>query len=52
MIADANIANGKYFVVNNQLYLSTAAIAAGASIVPGTNCTATNLAEALNALST
>ena len=52
MIADANIASGKYFVVNNQLYLSTAAIAAGASIVPGTNCTATNLAEALNALNT
>jgi len=52
MIANANIANGKYFVVNNQLYLSTAAIAAGASIVPGTNCTATNLAEALNALNT
>lgn len=52
MIANANIASGKYFVVNNQLYLSTAAIAAGASIVPGTNCTATNLAEALNALNT
>ena len=50
MIANSNIAIGKYFVVNNQLYLSTAAIAAGASIVPGTNCTATNLAEALNAL--
>ena len=52
MIANANIASGKYFVVNNQLYLSTAAIAAGASIIPGTNCTATNLAEALNALNT
>lgn len=52
MIANANIESGKYFVVNNQLYLSTAAIAAGASIVPGTNCTATNLAEALNALNT
>ena len=52
MIANENIASGKYFVVNNQLYLSTASIAAGASIVPGTNCTATNLAEALNALNT
>jgi len=52
MIADANIASGKYFVVNNQLYLSTAAIAAGASIIPGTNCTATNIAAALNAINT
>ena len=52
MIANANIASGKYFVVNNQLYLSTAAIAAGASIIPGTNCTATSLAEALNAINT
>ena len=52
MIADANIASGKYFVVNNQLYLSTAAIAAGASIVPGTNCTATNIAAALNSINT
>lgn len=50
MIADANIASGQYFTVNNKLYLSTAAIAAGASIIPGTNCTETNLAEALNAL--
>jgi hypothetical protein len=50
MIADNVIASGKYFVVNNQLYLSTAAIAKGAQIIPGTNCTATNLAEALNAI--
>jgi len=50
MIADTNIASGQYFSVNNKLYLSTAAIAAGASIIPGTNCTETNLAEALNAL--
>lgn len=52
MIANANIASGKYFVVNNQLYLSTAAIATGASIIPGTNCTATNIAAALNAINT
>jgi hypothetical protein len=52
MIADANIASGQYFTVNNKLYLSTAAIAAGASIIPGTNCTETNLAAALNALNT
>ena len=52
MIADANIASGQYFIVNNTLYLSTAAIASGAAIVPGTNCTQTNLAAALNALNT
>ena len=52
MIADDVIASGKYFVVNNNLYLSTASIAKGAKIIPGTNCTATNLAEALNALNT
>lgn len=50
MVADANIANGSYFMVNNRLYLATAAIASGASIVPGTNCTETNLAAALNAI--
>lgn len=50
MIADGLIASGKYFAVNNQLYLSTAQIAAGAQIIPGSNCTATNIAEALNAL--
>ena len=50
MIADANIASGKYFIVNNNLYISTAAILAGDPIKPGTNCTLTNLAAALNAL--
>ena len=50
MIADAQIASGKYFIVNNNLYLSTAAILAGDPIKPGTNCTLTNLAAALNAL--
>ena len=50
MIADANIASGQYFIVNNNLYLSTAAILAGDPIKPGTNCTPTNLAAALNAL--
>ena len=50
MVADANIANGSYFMVNNRLYIATAAIASGASIVPGTNCTETNLAAALNAI--
>jgi len=50
MIADANIASGQYFIVNNNLYISTAAILAGDPIKPGTNCTLTNLAAALNAL--
>ena len=50
MIADAQIASGKYFIVNNNLYLSTTAILAGDPIKPGTNCTLTNLAAALNAL--
>ena len=50
MIADANITSGSYFMVNNSLYIATAAIAAGETIVPGTNCTLTNLAAALNAL--
>ena len=50
MIADAQIASGQYFIVNNNLYLSTAAILAGDPIKPGTNCTLTNLAAALNAI--
>ena len=50
MTADANIASGQYFMVNNTLYLATAAIASGATIVPGTNCTETSLAAALNAI--
>ena len=50
MVADANIASGKYFIINNNLYLSTTAILAGDPIKPGTNCTLTNLAAALNAL--
>lgn len=50
MVANANITSGSYFMVNNNLYLATAAIASGASIVPGTNCTLTNLASALNAI--
>jgi hypothetical protein len=49
-IADANIASGKYFSVGNGLYLSTQAIAQGAAIVPGTNCTAVSLADALNTI--
>lgn len=50
MIADSNITSGSYFMVGNNLYLATANIANGGAITPGTNCTATNLAAALNAI--
>lgn len=50
MVANEPIASGKYFFVGNSLYLSTTAIAAGATLTPGTNCVKTNLAAALNAL--
>ena len=50
MIADANITSGSYFMVGNGLYLATANIANGSAIVVGTNCTRTNLAEALNTI--
>ena len=50
MIADHAIESGKYFFVGNRLFLSTATIANGATLTPGTNCVETNLAEALNAV--
>lgn len=50
MVANANITSGSYFMVGNNLYLATANIANGGAITPGTNCTATNLAAALNAI--
>ena len=50
MVANANIPSGKYFSVGNKLFLSTSAIAAGETITPGTNCTSTDLATALNAI--
>ena len=48
MTANANIASGKFFMIGNRLFLSTSAIAAGATIMPGTNCTEISLADALN----
>lgn len=48
MTANANIASGKFFIIGNRLFLSTTAIAQGAAIVPGTNCTEISLADALN----
>jgi hypothetical protein len=52
MIADAQIASGRYFIVGGNLYRSTTTIPAGDTITPGTNCILTNLADALNALNT
>ena len=49
-VADAGIENGAYFMVGNRLFVATAAIENGHAITPGTNCTETNLAAALNAL--
>ena len=50
MVANAAIESGKFFMINNRLFLSTASIANGATINPGTNCTELSLAEALNSL--
>jgi len=48
--ADQNIASGQFFSIGNHLYRATSAIASGATIVPGTNCVETNIAEQLTAL--
>lgn len=50
MTANANIPSGKFFSIGNSLYLSTTAITVGSTIVPGSNCTAISLADALNQL--
>lgn len=52
MIADTQIASGRYFIVGGNLYRSTTTIPAGDAINPGSNCILTNLADALNALNT
>jgi hypothetical protein len=48
--ANQNIASGQFFSIGNHLYRATSAIALGATIVPGTNCVETNIAEQLTAL--
>ena len=48
MTADSAIASGAYFQIGNTLYRATAAIATGETIAPGTNCTKTTFAAALN----
>ena len=50
MTANNNIASGEFFMIGNSLYLATTAIASGATIVEGTNCTRLSLADALNQL--
>jgi hypothetical protein len=50
MTANTAIQSGKFFMVGNRLFLSTAAIASGDTINPGTNCTELSLADALNNL--
>lgn len=50
LIANSAIAAGKFFMIGNRLFLSTASIANGATINPGTNCTELSLSEALNTL--
>ena len=50
MTANQNITANTFFMVGNSLFYSTASIAAGEQIVPGTNCTALSLADALNNL--
>ena len=50
MTADHAISAGTFFQLGNTLYLATAAIAAGATITPGTNATKLSLADALNTL--
>lgn len=50
LTAEANIQKGKYFMAGGNMFLSTTNIQAGDAIKPGTNCKATSMAEALNAL--
>ena len=48
--ATQNYTSGSLLIVNNILYKTTAAIANGGNITPGTNCTATTLAAVIAAL--
>ena len=50
MVANQAITSGKFFMVGNNLYIATAAIASGAQIIEGTNATRLSLADALNRL--
>ena len=48
--ATRNYTTGSLFIIKNILYKATTNIANGGTITPGTNCTATTLAEVISAL--
>ena len=50
LIADHAISANSFFMVGNNLYRATTAIASGATITVGTNATKLSLSDALNAL--
>ena len=50
MTANANYAVNSFFTVGGTLYRATAAIATGETIVPGSNCVATTIADQLTYL--
>ena len=50
MVANTAIANGKFFMIGNNLYRATTDIAIGSQIIPGTNAAPMSLADALNLL--
>ena len=50
MVASKNYTSGERFAVGNVLYKATANIASGEALVPGTNVTATTVADELNAI--
>lgn len=50
MTASENIEDDTYFMIGKRLFLSTASIAQGETIVPDTNCTEMTVADAFNNL--
>ena len=50
--SDIDVAQGRMFRYNGVLYIATAAIAIGDTIVPNTNCVATNMEEELSQINT
>ena len=50
-VATVAVSEGQYFRYNDVLYIATANIGVGDTIVPNTNCTATNVATELQGLS-
>ena len=51
-VATVAVEEGKYFRYNDVLYMATTNIAVGDTIVPNTNCRATNVATELEAIET